>query len=298
MPFKPQKALHLYLELEKKRTKVDNDTFMVFEKYDGWYGFKRVDIGSQNPNLITTRNQRFLPSMTSFSASMGACEADNNIPLKGHVIFEILVEGVPLFSDLNGILNRSKAPCQATKAYIMVHDFVPDGNEDMPAVERYALAMQYVKMLNHPRVKIATVYGTGGHEVVQQVAEKVWARTNPNVSKEGAIGKRIDAPYSQGKKNKDIIKVKCEVSLEMEVVGWEKGQGKYIHTLGKLIVRQANGVQHSVSGMSDTERDLWYNDFSLINGAVVQIDAMQILPNGSLREGRYKCQRFDKSEID
>ncbi len=298
MSFKPQKALHLYLELEKKRTKIADDTYMVFEKYDGWYGFKRVDIASDSVGMVTTRNQRVLPSMTSFSASLAQYESKGNIPFKGTLIFEILVEGSPEFKDLNGILNRSKGACQAQKAYIMVHDIVMDGQESMPAIERYACAKQYVAMLNHPRVKLATIYGTGGHEVVQQVAEKVWARTNPNVSKEGAIGKRIDAPYSQGKKNKDIIKVKCEVSLEMEVVGYENGQGKYAHTLGKLIVQQANGMQHSVSGMSDDERDAWYNDFSIINGATVQIDAMQILSNGSLREGRYKCVRYDKDEID
>ena len=296
--FKPQKALHLYLEIEKKRTKVADDNFIVFEKYDGWYGSKRVALDDNPVNGILTRQGRIIPSLTSFSASMNESEANNNIALKGQLIFEILVEGVPEFSELNGILNRSKAPCQATQAYIMVHDFIPEGNEDIPTVERYCLAKQYVAQLQHPRVKLATIYATGGHELVQQVAEKVWARTNPNVSKEGAIGKRVDAPYSQGKRNKDLIKVKCEVSLEMEVVGYEMGQGKYANTLGKLLVQQANGMQHSVSGMSDTQRDEWYSDFSLINGAVVQVDAMQILPNGSLREGRFKCQRFDKDEID
>ena len=296
--FKPQKALHLYLELEKKRTKIDEDTFAVFEKYDGWYGFKTVNIGAETAPLITSRNKRFIPSMTSFSASMASCEDAANVAEVGTVIFEIMVEGQPEFKDLNGILNRSKAPCQAQNAYIMVHDFVVQGQEDMPFIERYTYAMKYVKMLNHPRVKLATIYATGGHNLVQQVAEKVWARVGTGLSKEGAIGKRIDAPYSQGKKNKDIIKVKCEVQLEMKVVGYEQGQGKYAHTLGKLIVEQADGTQHAVSGMSDDERDLWYNDFNLIKGAVVEIHAMQVLPNGSLREGRFKWVRHDKTEID
>ena len=296
--FNPQKALHLYLELEKKRTKIDDDIFAVFEKYDGWYGFKTVNIGAEKAPLITSRNKRFIPSMTSFSASMARCETAANVAEIGTVIFEILVEGKPHFKDLNGILNRSKAPCQAEQAYIMVHDFVIQGQEDMPFIERYTYAMKYVKMLNHPRVKLATIYATGGHNLVQQVAEKVWARVGTRLSKEGAIGKRVDAPYSQGKKNKDIIKVKCEVQLEMTIVGWEKGQGKYAGTLGKLIVRQADGTQHSVSGMTDEERDLWHNDFILVNGKVAEIHAMQVLANGSLREGRFKWLRHDKDEID
>lgn len=296
--FNPQKALHLYLELDKKRTKVDDDTFVVFEKYDGWYGFKHVNIGAENAPLLTSRNKRFIPSLTSFSASIAKAEQAANIPEIGVLIAEILVEGVPEFKDLNGILNRSKAPCQADGAYLMVHDFVVEGREDMPFIERYAIAKKYVAMLNHPRVKLATIYATGGHNYVQQVAEKVWQRKNKNLSKEGAIGKRIDAPYSQGKKNKDIIKVKCEVQLEMIVVGWEKGQGKYENTLGKLIVRQEDGTRHSVAGMTDDERDAWYNDFTLINGQVVEIHAMQVLENGSLREGRFKWVRHDKDDID
>lgn len=296
--FKPQLALHLFKELQKKRTKIDEDVFIIFEKYDGWYGYKRVDLTARTMPLILSRRDRNIPAMRSFSAFMASAEAKANVPETGVLIFEILVEGVPVFKDLNGILNRSKDPCQAKDAYIMVHDFIQDGNHGQPFIERYAIAKKYVAMINHPRVKLATIYGTGGHAVVQQVAEKVWARTNPNLSKEGAIGKRVDAGYSDGKRNKDIIKVKCEVTLEMRVVGWENGQGKYANTLGKLIVRQANGVYHSVSGMSDDERHQWCNDFSIINNAIVEIDAMQILPNGSLREGRYKCVRHDKSEID
>lgn len=298
--FKPQKALHLYLELDKKRTTIAEDTFAVFEKYDGWYGSKRVGDAALNSCLITSRNKREIPSLTSFSREIYANEALNNIPLRGVLIFEILVREVPVFKDLNGILNRSKAPCQAKGAYLMVHDFVPDGNHNMPFLDRYKLAKQYCAQLGDSNVLIAPIINCGTYDVVQSAAEDIWARHNPNLSNEGAIGKRVDAPYSEGKKNKDIIKVKCEVTLECLVVGWEKGTGKYVGTLGALIVRQANGRQHTVSGMSDGERAEWYNDFSVINNKVVELQAMQILDNGSLREGRYKCIRHDKdiSEID
>ena len=290
----------MYLELEKKRTKVQDSVFAIFEKYDGWYGSKRVDTDHLNSCLITTRNKRAIPSMISFSASMFRNEVDNNIDLKGQLIFEILVRDTPVFKDLNGILNRSKAPCQAKGAYLMVHDFVPEGKAYMPFLDRYKLARKYVTQLADPKVILAPIINVGEYRVVQSEAEAIWARVDPGRSKEGAIGKKVDAPYEEGKKNASIIKVKCEVTLEMVVVGWEKGQGKYVHTLGKLIVQQANGTQHSVSGMSDDERDAWAHDFSQISGAVVEIQAMQVLPNGSLREGRFKCIRHDKdvSEID
>tara|TARA_R110002096_G_scaffold10199_1_gene39461 strand:+ start:205 stop:639 length:435 start_codon:yes stop_codon:yes gene_type:complete len=142
--------------------------------------------------------------------------------------------------------------------------------------------------------------GTGNYAQVQAEAERIWARRSKDISDEGAIGKRWDAPYSEGKRNKDLIKVKSEVTLEMEVIGVERGQGKYSYTAGKLTVRQANGTIHSVSGMTDAERDLWWDNQHLIIGKVVEIQAMQVLANGSLREGRMKAVRHDKnvSEID
>ena len=78
------------------------------------------------------------------------------------------------------------------------------------------------------------------------------------------------------------------------------GQGKYSYTAGKLTVRQANGTIHSVSGMTDEERDIWWTFPHHIIGKVVEIQAMQVLANGSLREGRFKAVRHDKnvSEID
>ena len=294
---KPQKALHLYLELEKKTTKVSEDTFVIFEKFDGWYGMKDITSEASNLNYITSRNRRLIPSMTELSASMALYEKASMIHIEGTLIFEILVSGKPVFKDLNGILNRSKAPCQAGMAHIIVHDLVvPD--KSMPFSERYELAKAYVYALDHSRVSLAPIIGTGTHEDVQKAAESIWQRQTRTVSNEGAIGKRIGAPYSEGKRNKDIIKVKCEVTLEMLVIGLVEGKGKYLGTLGGLRVRQKDGTEHTVSGMADFERDLWYDHPHLIINQVVEIQAMQILPNGSLREGRFKDIRYDKTAKD
>ena len=294
---KPQKALHLYLELEKKTTKVSEDTFVIFEKFDGWYGMKDVTSEASNLNYITSRNRRVIPAMTDLSTSMAMYEKANMVHIEGTLIFEILVSGKPVFKDLNGILNRSKAPCQAAMAHIIVHDLVvPD--KSMPFSERYELAKAYVYALDHSRVSLAPIIGTGTHEDVQKAAESIWQRYDRTVSNEGAIGKRIGAPYSEGKRNKDIIKVKCEVTLEMLVIGLVEGKGKYLGTLGGLRVRQKDGTEHTVSGMADFERDLWYDHPHLIINQVVEIQAMQILPNGSLREGRFKDIRYDKTAKD
>lgn len=297
---KPQKALHLYQELEKKRTKIAEDLFYIFEKYDGWYGLKSVDTKAFSDCFISSRARRRIPSCDTLSASIQAYETKAGWTRKGTIIFEILVEGVPVFKDLNGILNRSKGDCQAKDAYLRVHDFIPEDHPDMVMEDRYELAKKYVAALDHPRVLLAGLVNIGGHEDVQEYAEKVWARKSTNRSDEGAIGKRIGSVYAEGKRNKDIIKVKCEVSLDLKVVLIEEGEGKYAGTLGKLIVESADGTRNAVSGMSDAERDEWWDNPQLILGKVVEVQAMQILENGSLREGRFKAVRHDKNinEID
>ena len=297
---KPQKALHLYLELEKKRTKVADDKFVIFEKFDGWYGLRETIGEGLISSDIMSRAGRAIPSLVGLSASLSAFEQTKLITVKGTIIFEILVEGIPVFSELNGMLNRSKGECECKGAYLMVHDFVPADDEAMPFLERYQLASAYVEALGHPKVRIAPIIATGDCNEVQRQAELIWDRRSKDTSDEGAIGKRIDAPYSAGKRNKDIIKVKSEVTLECVVVGLEEGEGKYVGTLGKLIVQQKNGLTHSVSGMSDEERYQWWTNPDYIKGQVVELAAMQILENGSLREGRFKAVRHDKtvSEID
>jgi DNA ligase-1 len=115
---------------------------------------------------------------------------------------------------------------------------------------------------------------------------------------EGVILKKYNAPYTYGKKNADVLKIKCENSFELLVVGVLEGEGKYKGTLGKLVVEDANGIRNNVSGMSDAERELWWNYQSEIKGKIVQVDCMKVLSNKSLREGRFKAIRHDKTEVD
>lgn len=289
---KPQKALHLHEDQAKKKPKSDGQTYLILEKYDGWYGYFDV---SDEPSWIMSRAQRMIPSLKGLSERLS--DFRGLVP-KGRLIFEILIKGVPEFKDLNGILNRSKGDCEAKGAYLRVHDFIPEGKSTMPANVRHAMARGVVKQLNQGGFRealIAPVLDVGDTKVVRANALKVWARNG-----EGVIGKRIDSPYSEGKRNADLIKVKEEVTLELKVVDLEQGEGKYLGTLGALVCEDKHGNRHSLSGMLDEERDLWWHNPSLIVGKVVEVKAMKVLPNGSLREGRFKAVRYDKSiqEID
>lgn len=278
---KPQKALHLYQQLEKKNPKLEGKTFMLFEKYDGWYGYMGPD------GAIMSRQMREIPSLKWLSEEL---RIEAGTP-QGRLVFEILVKGSPTFKDLNGILNRKSE--QAKDAYIVVHDFIPTGEEAMAFHERYDLAEGVVLAYAHPRVRTASALRTFvdyDPEYWEDVAEAIWDEGG-----EGIIIKDANAPYSPGKRNSDILKIKLEKTEEMVVSGVHVGQGKYSETLGYLLVKDVHGVTHKVSGMTDGERDAWWSDPELIIGQVVEVQFMQRLANGSLREPRFKAVRYDKT---
>jgi ATP-dependent DNA ligase len=278
--FKPQKALHLYIEEQKKTPKYLNEGYALFEKYDGWYGYyDSVD------KVIKSRAGRPIPSV-----------AHLNELLEGHVvhgvlIFEILLTDVKEFSILNGILNRKE---KASNAYLRVHDYFDYANPLAPLSKRLASAYQTVDAIKDKRVLQAPIIGISkSYNTWKDIADKVWA-----TGAEGVILKRVNAPYEQDKRNYSLMKIKMEVTLDLLVIGVIRGEGKYEGTLGALRCVDSKGNVHTISGMTDQQRHDWWHKPSDIVNAVVEVQAMCVLPNGSLREPRFKAVRHDKAEKD
>jgi ATP-dependent DNA ligase len=291
-----QKAMHLYQELDKGTPKCTGVLYDVLEKYDGWYGY--MDIGKQ-PSLIHSRAGRPIPSLVEFSKRVHQRWMECNTHEVGcRLIFEILLADVPEFTTLNGILNRSKGDCQAKNVYVRVHDWVSPDHLVQPFHSRYQQAMYLVEKLDMYRVKQAPLIARSSNERVwRRKANEIWAEGG-----EGVILKRAHAGYSPGKRNCDVMKIKEDITLEMLVVGRSRGKsdGKYARTLGTIQVQEANGTTHDISGMTDRQRNDWWNKPRLIMGQVVEVKAMKRLKDGSLREPRFKAIRHDKlkSEID
>jgi len=278
---KPQKALHMFQETDKKNPKYIGKEYAIFEKYDGWYGYMDHD------SPIMSRQCRAIPSLTEFSKEI-------NLPYAGRLIFEIMVAGTPEFHIMNGILNRSKGDCEAKDAYLLVHDFIPEDGLGTPFMDRYEIASHVVELIGSERVRMASIIATSSlKEAWEHCANKVWLNGG-----EGVILKNISAGYSEGKRNADLMKIKEEVTLDLLVTGMEIGEGKYCDTLGSLTVKSKNGIEHSISGMTDTDRYAWWDSPDDIIGKVVEVKAMKILSDGSLREPRFKAVRWDKNESE
>jgi ATP-dependent DNA ligase len=281
MTFKAQKALHKFQEADKKNPKYIGKTYAVLEKYDGWYGY-------YEDGVIYSRAGRAIPSVQWLAKKIH----DKRPCMEGILIFEILVEGFPVFSDLNGILNRKREP--ALGAYLKVHDAVNTTWKSEPFADRWKVAKYLVNHIGITEMTVVVpITASSNPDYWQRCAEDVWSRGG-----EGVILKALLAPFEPGKKNSNMMKIKEELTLDLEVVGMFEGEGKYLGTLGGLIVAGKDMHRHRISGMTDAERAAWWADEDLILGQIVEVKAMKKLKDGSLREPRFKAIRFDKTVED
>ena len=280
--FKPQKALHLFAEMEKKKPKCVGQEYAIFEKYDGWYGYLDLAEG-----VVRSRAGRPIPSCEELSTKI----MDSTHRRHGVAIFEILVHDVTEFHELNGILNRTVGDYICKDAYVKIHDLVTDPN----LVYRY----RHQHMLSTfgkecGDVQIARYLDVSSNpNTWQRRVEEVWERGG-----EGIILKRTEGVFSPDKRNYDLLKIKEEVTVDLLVVDQEEGKGKYIDVTGALICRDKSGKLHSISGMSDLQRAEWWSTPSLVVNKVVEVKAMKVNADGSLREPRFKAIRYDKTAKD
>lgn len=104
---------------------------------------------------------------------------------------------------------------------------------------------------------------------------------------DGIILRDEEGGWEQGARDERVLKVKPLLTVDVRVVGTEKGKGKYENTLGALIC-EYKGKRFTLSGMTDAQRDAWFNEPTLIVGKVVEVAAMSESVKGVLREPRFK----------
>ena len=289
MNYSPQKALH-YNEAVKKKNYIPN-TFAIQPKLDGW--FVMIDFIDGKWGKLTSRAEREIPSIAYLNEKIEeALQPSQDLRL----IFEATIPDMQ-FHELNGVLNRKYE--DAENVVLNLHDIIYLQKPEMPFRDRYMFLDSVYDDLYpvlQDKVQLVPILAISSQEDV------FYYHFNQVTSSggEGIILKNYNSGYFFGKRNAHLMKIKEEVTKDLAVVGMSGGDGKYEGTLGALIVQSRDGTKHTVSGMTDEQRTSWWNDRSLIIGKVVEIKAMKELPDGSLREPRFKACRFDKEiwEID
>ena len=119
---------------------------------------------------------------------------------------------------------------------------------------------------------------------------------------EGIMINLLDAPY-EFKRTNNLLKVKKMQTMDLEIIGFEAGEGRLAGTLGAILVRYKNGNIVKVgSGFSDEIRDQIWEHQSDYLGKIVEIQYFEETTNAdggeSLRFPIFKDFRPDKIEAD
>ena len=115
---------------------------------------------------------------------------------------------------------------------------------------------------------------------------------------EGAMIKDPTKPY-EFKRSNAVLKLKEFFSMDLRVVGFEEGTGKYVGMLGALHVADDEGkIRTKVgSGYTDSDRLELYVELltGRLQGQIVQVSAQEVTQDGSLRFPTFECLRSDKT---
>ena len=118
---------------------------------------------------------------------------------------------------------------------------------------------------------------------------------------EGVMINICDAPYEFGR-TWNLMKVKKMNTLDLEIIGFEEGEGRLAGTLGAILVEYKNNVVKVGSGFSDELRAEIWKARELWFGKICEIQYFEETTNQnggiSLRFPVFKDFRTDKTEAD
>lgn len=119
---------------------------------------------------------------------------------------------------------------------------------------------------------------------------------------EGMMINICDALY-EFKRTTNLLKVKKMQTMDLQIVDFEEGSGKYVNTLGAILVRYKNGNVVKVgSGFTDWLRSEIWNNRSKYLDVICEIQYFEETTNQdggeSLRFPIFKDFRYDKVEAD
>lgn len=71
---------------------------------------------------------------------------------------------------------------------------------------------------------------------------------------EGSVLKQITYPYA-GRRHKSWLKWKAEETIEVKIIGYKEGQGKFANMIGAITFQSPDGTIGNCSGMDDATRE-------------------------------------------
>lgn len=216
---------------------------------------------------LLLRNDKRLKSKDLYRATMKETRKDG---VKKNLIFNCF-DILPLENFQNGIC---KKPCKDRKKEL--HEMMEQ------------LKLKHI-------IEVPILYIGKDKDIVLELLEK--ARSN---DEEGVMVNISNAPYKCTKGN-NLLKVKVMQSADLKIIGFEKGDGKFSNTLGKIIVDYKGYKVGSGSGFTDEEREYIWNNQDKLLGRIAEIQYFEETENQkggiSIRFPVFKSIREEGKEV-
>jgi len=255
------------------------------------------------PTFAVQLAKLYEPSRVSFPCFVSpkldgirAIYKNNNLYTRnGHVINGVdhITEQLRDSYSLDGELLIPGLSFEESSGRLRSGDRVPDAIFhvfDSPGPDDLHARISRIEQLDYPAIRIVPHVRVDNSKSIMDLYHRYRQE-----GYEGAIVKKYDAPYYDGR-NYDWMKIKNVDTHDCSVIGFFEGEGKYVGSLGGIIV-DYHGVPVRVGGgFSDSLRnDIWCSKDKFL-GKVAEIHAHEDTKYGSLRHPRFKGWRFDKHE--
>lgn len=171
-----------------------------------------------------------------------------------------------------------------------------NGKCNTSCIDRKTILNQIIKGLKLEHiVEVPILYIGEDKEMILNLLDE--ARNN---DEEGVMINIATAPY-KCKRSNDLLKVKVMQSADLKIIGFEKGEGKFSNTLGKIIVDYKGYEVGCGSGFTDENREYIWNNQSKLLGRIAEVQYFEETKNQnggiSIRFPVFKSIREEGKEV-
>lgn len=186
------------------------------------------------------------------------------------------------------ITGKSKFTCDVRKKRLgsLFGDKSIDLIPGIPTATTFRLNAINYKFKHIMSVPILGIVYT--EEEIMALAQPIW-----DIGGEGIMLNTLKGFY-EIKRSKHILKVKHTESVTLTIIGTEEGGGKYVGTLGAIVVVYKGNEVRVGSGFSDYQRDLYWVKRGRLIGLKAEIDTFgESTSNGNIS---LNCPIFKRIE--
>jgi len=207
------------------------------------------------------------------------------------------------FKEVSALGHMKEVPkdFDGSSLTINIFDCITPDNADVPLFVRKSIFFNFSSI---PQINFIKDVVFSGEELLDlNKVQSICKSYVEDKGYEGIMLKDLQGKYIKGKKSKSWLKVKPVKTIDLEIVDYLEGEGKYYKSLGSLLCKSADGYHVSVgSGLTDSQRKELYNNFEDYRHSIVEVQYQEKTQDKqgrwSLRFPVFKTIRNDKDAPD